>query len=497
MKVENNSARQILKSISIFGGLQFFLIFINLAKVKALAILIGVSGVGHFTIYSNIVTILVQLCFLGLNFSAVRSISLSLEENNTEKLVRTYSVFKSWTVICATFGFVVTILGSYYISVLSFDKAGETRNIMLLSLAVVFTILSTGNVAFLQGIRELKSMAKSGFFSALCGIVISIPLYFYFKESGIVISIVITAFLTFLFSYFYSRRSSFKFLHLKIKEIYTEGQDMIKLGIVMMLSTFIGTLVIYLINIFIVKQGSIEDLGLYAAGNGITNQCVGLIFTAMAADYFPKLSAVSNNRKKVNEMVNTQGEILLIIVCPILLILMSFSPLVIEFLLTSKFLSISTFIALMSFAMLFKAAAFPVGYISFAKGDKRVFFLFEGILNSILILVGNTLGYYFGGINGIAWGVLTIYVIYFVSVNILVYIRYKFRLRRDFLFILGVSTLLLLSGLINFIYITNYIKYIIAFFIIVISIFYSYYQLDRKITITAFLKSRLKLFKDR
>ncbi len=497
MQIKKNSSKKILQSISVFGGLQLFLILVNLLKVKALATFVGVSGVGQFSIYNNILNLIVQFAFLGLNFSAIRSISLSFEKGNRIELTKTFSIFKYWSYICAVFGFLISFIASKYISLLSFDSPNKTYIIMLLSIGVFFTILYNSNISFLQGIRELKSMAKSSFFSGFVGLIFSIPLFYYYEQKGIVISIIISAFLSFIFSYFFVKKTGFRTVKLKLIEVYEGGSDMVKLGLVMMVSSFIGTVVVYLINIFIVKQGSIEDLGLFSAGNGITNQYVGLIFAAMAADYFPKLSSISTNRKKVNNLVNNQGEILILIICPILIILMSFSSVIIKILLSIKFISITNFIAIMSIAMLFKAAAFPIGYISFAKGDRRMFFIFEGIINSLLILLGHIFGYYFGGVTGIACGVLLLYIIYFFAVTILTSIRYKFALGMEYKKILIVSSFFLAIGILNYFLVANFIRYIIAIILLFISTSFSWVKMNEKIPINSYLISKFRFFKNK
>lgn len=496
MTDKKDSSKQILKSISIFGGVQVFLMIINLIKMKSVAIFIGVDGVGQFSIFNNVLNLIALFAYMGLNFSAVRSISMSFENSNHKKIERTYNVFRYWTIICSVVGLSITFLGAKYISLGSFDTYSRKAEIMILSIAVFFTILYNGNVAFLQGSRKIKEMAKSSFLSALIGLLVSVPLLYFFKQDAIIYSIVISAVMSFIFSFLIVRKNEIKKIKIPIRDIWQEGSDMVKLGIVMMLSSFIGTLVIYLINIFIIRTGSLNDLGLFSAGNSITTQYIGVIFTAMAADYFPKLSSISNDTEKVNELVNNQGEILLIIITPVLLALMCFSPLVITILLSEKFLPITGFIAIMSFAMLFKAASYPIGYISFAKGDKKVFFLFEGIVNSILILLGHCLGYYFGGIHGIAWGVLVLYIIYFLSINILTNVKYRFILQKEYRNILLVSASILAAGLLNMLYVESFFpKYINILLLGSFSIYYSLKKMNNKIDIGNFLKEKLQQFK--
>lgn len=496
MKSKKESSKQILKSISIFGGVQVFLIIINLIKVKSVATLIGVDGVGQFSIFNNILTLITLFAYFGLNFSAVRSISLSFEENDKEKITRTYNIFKYLTIICSFFGLLITLSFSKYISIASFDTYSRKTEILILSTGVFFTILYNGNNTFLQGSRKLKEMARSSLLSGFFGLLISVPLFYFFRQQAIIYSIVITAFLSFLFSYFLVQKSHMENIKISIREIWNEGADMVKLGMVMMVSSFIGALVTYVINIFIVKQGSLNDLGLFSAGNSITTQYIGVIFTAMAADYFPKLSSISNDTEKVIELVNNQGEILLIIICPVLLALMSFSPIVVNILLSEKFISITTFISIMSFAMLFKAASYPIGYISFAKGDKKVFFLFEGVLNSFLILLGHTLGYYLGGISGIAWGILILYIVYFITINILAKKRYDFVLQSSYRNLLFISILILLIGLLNVLFIKNiYFRYFNVLIIGSLSLYYSYVKMNSKINFTDLIASKIPSLK--
>lgn len=490
METTDDSAK-ILKSISIFGGLQFFLIIINLLKGKAVASLIGVAGVGEFSMLNNILSLIVQFAFFGLNFSAVRSISLSFEKNDYDLLQRTNSTFWYLTILCSFFGLVLTLIGSRYISQIAFKSSSYTELIIFLSAGVFFTILFNGNQAFLQGIRDLKNLAKASFLSALFGLLISLPLFYLYPERGIVFSIVITAFLSFIFSSYFAKKNKFNILKLSYKQVFEDGSEMIRLGAVMMVSSFIGILVINIINIYIVREGSVTDLGMFAAGSSITNQSVGLIFTAMAVDYFPKLSSVSKDDQKVNALVNNQGEIILTVICPILLVLMLFSPFAVHLLLTKEFLSISSFISIMCVAIIFKAASFPIGYISFAKGDKKMFFLFEGVLSSILILAGHVLGYYFGGVDGIAWGILILYVLYFLILNIFANLNYNFKLNREYLKILMISCVFLIIAFLNIRFVENYLKYIFGVVLIVGSLYYSYRKLNDKVGLAEFVYKKI------
>ena len=78
---------------------------------------------------------------------------------------------------------------------------------------------------------------------------------------------------------------------------------MIKLGLVMVLASIVGSIVKNFINIFIINFGSISDLGFYNAGHTIALSYVGMIFTAMSYEYFPRLSRISEDNKKVRKKI--------------------------------------------------------------------------------------------------------------------------------------------------------------------------------------------------
>jgi hypothetical protein len=59
----------------------------------------------------------------------------------------------------------------------------------------------------------------------------------------------------------------------------------------------------------------------------------------------------------------------------------------IRVLLSEEFLHISGLIRVLAFGMIFKAASYSIGAISYAKGDKKVFFLMEGGYTNLSFLI--------------------------------------------------------------------------------------------------------------
>ncbi|MDB5014027.1 MAG: hypothetical protein JWQ25_2229 [Daejeonella sp.] len=393
-------------------------------------------------------------------------------------------------IFCSALGAGIICISSNYLSKITFNSTDYTWGFLSLSVAIFFTILHSGNITVLQGTRHLRAMAKASVFGSLISLLFSVPFFFYFKENGIVLALIFSAVITFLSGWYFSYKSKFTHPHISIRTTIKDGAEMAKLGIAMMVATLIGSAVNYIINAYISHFGSVTDVGLYGAGMSITNQYVGLIFTAMSVDYFPRLSVACYNEAKVNELVNQQAEIVILIASPILIGMMLTAPILIKVLLSTQFLALTNFVCIMAFAMLFKAASFAMGYISFAKGDKKIFFLFEGVFNSSITLIFSIIGYRLGGITGVAISILLSNIVYIVNVNILTRRRYKFKLSLSLMKLFSVFFIIISIVLIAVLKFKNLYGYTLGTCLFLFSVIYSFNQLDNRINLKSFLISK-------
>ena len=143
------------------------------------------------------------------------------------------------------------------------------------------------------------------------------------------------------------------------------------------------------------------DVGLYQGANSITNQYVGLIVSALALDYFPRLSACALDREKMREVVNRQIEIVLSVATPLIILLIITAPIVIELLLTDSFLVITPLMRWMGVGMLIQLLAFPLGYIYLARDDRKAYLWLECIWANVCWLGCSVLFYYLFGLIGL------------------------------------------------------------------------------------------------
>jgi len=487
-----NSYRKIFKATSLFGGVQIIQVLLNLVRGKVIAVLLGAAGVGLNSLFISSVSLINNISGLGLNFTAVRDIARANESNDQERLSHVITIFKRWLYATSLIGFAAVIILSPVLSQHTFKNNNYIFSFVLLSFMVLFGSLSSGNAALLQGTRNLKKYALHTLTGSLVGVIVSVPFYYFLGIKGIVPALIVSSFITYLFSIYYTSGIHVKTAEISIKETYSGGLDMVKLGVAMMMSISISSLVHYLINTYISSKGSLADLGFYQAGMAITSQSIGLVFTAMAVDYYPRLAAVCDDNVKVKEMVNQQGEITMLIATPALILLSVAAPLVINILYSSEFLPITGFLRTIAFGMLFKAASYSIGAISFSKGDKKVFFFLEGIYMNASILLFSVIGYKLGGLNGLSLAYLIMHFIYFILINIVTGRLYKFSLDKALAKILITSLVLMFGAFISLKILSGIYAYFAAGIVVLISFIFSYIEIDKLIGVREIINKLLR-----
>lgn len=418
MKSEN-SYKSILKGTSLFGGVQIFQILINWARGKCVAVLLGPEGMGISALFTSSSNTLQKFSSLGLNLSIVKEIAEASE--NQTAVSRLIGI--AMRIICATslLGALICVLFAYPLSRVNFGDDSMAWQFMLLGVAVAFGIAGAGILSMLQGLHQVKRLSKASLVGGLTGLFVGVPLYYLFGTKGIVPAMIALSVAMFLF-YFASLRKAVKRkpFHFSFAEHRPIVKRILSMGMILMASDIIGTLITNGVNVFIRIFGSMDDVGLYQAANSATAQYSGMVFAAMAMDYFPRLTKSASDNELMHRLVNRQTEIVSLIIAPAASLLIMTAPVVIRVLFTEDFNPILFLMRWMGLGIMLKALMFPMAYITFAKGNKKVFFYLEGLLGNFLTFSMSCTFFYFYGLIGLGYALvadnaLCIFIYYAVN----------------------------------------------------------------------------------
>jgi len=490
------SYRKVLNATSLFGGVQVINIIISLVRSKVIALLIGPIGMGISNLLLTTMELINGLTNLGLERSAVKDISLANTNSNSKSVAKTISILKKLVWLTITIGVILMIALSPWLSEIAFGNKDYTISFIWISIALLFKQLSSSQLAILQGLRKLQYLAKANLLGNFIGLLITLPLYYFFRIDAIVPAIIIATFMSFIFTYYYSQKLDIAPVAISRKEAVSEGKGMINLGVMLSLSSMITLLVAYIIRIYIGSSNETEelgliDVGLYSAGFVILNSYVGIIFNAMGTDYFPRLSEIANDIIKLRKTVLEQAIVAILLITPIIVVFLAFAPLIIVILYSNEFSPIVAMVTWGILGMIFKAVSWSMGYMIIAKGDSKVFIKTAIGFNAILLLI-NIVGYHYGGLEGIGISFFIYYIIHFITIRIITYYRYDFYFEKGFYKIFTFTVIMcFLAFSITFIP-SSILKYSLMSLIIVVSCWYSHKELDKKVGLKDYLAGIFK-----
>ena len=350
---KTSAYRRIVSSTAIFGSAQILNILVNIIRGKLVAYILHSAGMGIASIFTSAANTIQQFALMGLNMSAVPSISQANNDADPQVLAFTIRLVRRIVLLASLLGLIVTVVLSPVLAHTSFNDQSYIPYFILLSLSVFFNVMGTGEMAVMQGLRRYKLLAFCSVVPPLCGLLLSVPIYFIWGIQGIVPAMIVVNLVYFVVIRMlsYRNKQSAPQEHISMKTMWTQGRGIIKFGAIMTFGSLLGTLTTYALIAFISNVGSIEDVGFYQASNVITSQYTGLVFTAMATDYYPHLSSlVKTNMREAFRVINQQTEIIMLIIAPLASILILTAPLAIRILLTEEFLSIERMICFIGFS---------------------------------------------------------------------------------------------------------------------------------------------------
>ena len=483
--------KEAIKGTTIFGGLKIITIILSVIKSKAIALLIGPIGFGINSILNSTINLVRLITGLGIEQSGVKEVSEVKDDLYLlSKKVHTVRFF-SW--ITGIAGFIFLLVLSPLISLWTFDSYDYTKTYILVSPTILFLSLYSAELTILRAIRSIKQIVKASIIISVLGLFFAIPMYYFFKINGIVFVILFSSLLSYIIILFFSKKNKVLKYRSNFIDSWNKGSKLIKLGISMSLGNVIGSMSTFLIIIIIINLNGVLEVGLYNAGWSITNQYLSLIFSAMAADYLPRLSAVSNNNLKIKECINNQAEIASLIIAPLLCVLLICLPLVINLLFSNEFSSIVSFTRILFFGIFFQSFSWSISYVFIAKGDGALYVKTQLSISVIKLLL-MSIGYFYGQLIGLSLGYFLVQLLYLIYMWSIAYKKYNFNFNKSLIYI-NFKHFILMLLISIFIYLSklysNYELYFIfvAIIITIESIRISFNKLNEKLSIKEFLKN--------
>jgi O-antigen/teichoic acid export membrane protein len=179
-----------------------------------------------------------------------------------------------------------------------------------------------------------------------------------------------------------------------------------------------------------------------------------MVFVAMEADFFPRLSAACNDTTRSNKIINQQMEICVLLIAPILICFVLSMPYMVKILYSDKFMAAVPMSISATLFMFFRALTLPVAYLPLAKGDSKMFMATE-LFYDIFIAVAVPFAFKNYGLLGAGWAISAGGFMYFVIIHTLYRFKYKFIFSPRLLYIYISQFVLLITTIIIALYVNG------------------------------------------
>jgi PST family polysaccharide transporter len=423
-KLENKKHhhKEILGTSFFTGGAQAVTTATNLIRVKFVAVFLGVAGFGLAALLLQASTLIQTITGMGIGSAGVRAIAAANGKGDIDELGKIYNSIRAWSWVLGLLNLFVCVLFSEQLSQITFGSDSYRSDFMLIGLAAFLNQISMGQMAILRGMRKIKDIALRTIRGAIIGLILTIPLYYFFGSKAIAPAIVLVALINLILSWLGVR----EYRNLYKSEIFLtalkNGKGLFHTGLGFIGTAIAGTLATYLISLIIRNEQKIDGNGYYQAASGITLVLVNFILAAMGQDYYPKLSSLIHDKEKACHLIGAQVETALLLAAPILIGVSTMSPWLIKLAYTDKFLSISSIITWLALSCIGRIISWPLGFTLLAEGNP-IWILASEIPANILIVAMAWTGIHFWGLPGVAAAWAVFYLIYWLALSVYVHRR--------------------------------------------------------------------------
>jgi len=400
------SNKTLAKAIVIFGGAQTFSVLAGLVRNKVAAETIGATGVGLNALYLAIAGLIGSIIGLGLGNSAVQRLSslCNNSQQQSEEIGRLRTV--EW--LLAIISIFVSLLLSPWLSHCYFDDYRHCFEMVLVGIVSASYIISGIETAILKSLGRTRTLATYLLWVALLSVLISVPIYCLLGVPGVIWSLMLTYLFSALLAVWMGWGATAVApqwsLIKDMRGLATSLSPVIRLGFAFLVTGIVAQAVELFIQSMLQQIASFEEVGLYKAGYQMSVTYPAMIFTAIANDYYPRLSSFGEDTVGRNSLVRQQTKVLLAVVIPLIGLYELIVPWVVTLLLSEEFLPIVPMIRWAALSVILKAILLPMGYLPLALGRSLHFVILE-VFSWFTLAACIFAGYLFYGFLGIGLGI--------------------------------------------------------------------------------------------
>jgi O-antigen/teichoic acid export membrane protein len=296
---------------------------------------------------------------------------------------------------------------------------------------------------------------------------------------GIVLSLVLCGWSVAIIHLYFSVRIIPYKVKLFSHQVLAEGLPIIRIGLPYVLAA--AALAVTTGEVYSYINDA-SQIGLYRSGFALMVAYSGIIFKAVEADYFPRLSGVNHDTLRLNHTINQQIDVCVLLMAPMLILFILVIPLAIRILYSSEFLPVIPMVVASIFHLLIKAITTPISYTPLAKADTWLYLIMECSYYLIfLLMIRYGIDQY--GLIGAGWA-MSFASVFELIILLGVYCPiYGYKMRRSTILLIVPQALLLIATVALCLLASNVIKYSVGSVSLLLSLLFSWRRLSPQLAV--------------
>jgi O-antigen/teichoic acid export membrane protein len=425
LEASEKTSSRMLRATAVIGGSNVVATFIRIVRTKVFAICLGPAGMGLVGLYTSVMSTATTLAEMGVGSSGVRQIAEANGDEN--KMAGTLFSLRAVTAVLGIIGALLLVFLSRTISRRVFGNFDYAIPLAVLSVGVLFQIISDSQMALLNGLRRVGDLARINVIGSAIGTFFAIIIVWVKGEHAIAWAVIIPVLSALACSSWFVKGIRLPRRRPPWKELKTEVLSLLRIGLAFMVTGLMMTGALLLTRMIFVERLGLVATGLFQAAWGIAVTNIDFILNAMGIDFYPHLtSCVKRDQPMGNRLVNEQMEVALLLGGPLIIGMLSFAGPLIHVFFSGRFVLATELLRWLVLGSVLKLVSWPISFLILAQGWAVAYMVAEFVWcfsYVILIYAGSTRF----GVNSAGYAFAAAYLIYGLVVYIITHSLSDFR----------------------------------------------------------------------
>jgi antigen flippase len=390
---------------------------LSLATAKALAVNLQPSGYGFYGLLQSFVGLATLATGLGMATAIVRHGAAAVTKGDQAAFGSLRQA--AWLIFAASSVIAMITLAVFrvQISKWALGTPNEGATILLMSIALLFTVASNIQMGILNAHHCVGALAKYAMVNSALSAAITVVAVSAWHLRGVTPALIGGAICNWASGrYFLARQAATPRRHFSLTELATSACALLRCGVPFSASMLVGTGTQLLLPILVLHMLNFDCVGYYRAAVGISVGYLGFLATAMGQDYYPRLSAAAGDTAALAKLVNEQQRLVLLLSGPIILGTLAIVPYAVPLLYSVKFLPTVEILEWQLIGDVFKFSSWTMSLMILAHCTRTTTYFFIESISGLTMLATTYFGIRWFGVAGLGVSFVATYILYYFVV---------------------------------------------------------------------------------